>query len=86
MVANEVKNLANQARLATDEIAKEIDGIRSISGDVVDALSLIKQAIDSVSQFVTSTASAVEEQSVVTGSISSTMRTAADQATLLWAA
>jgi len=39
-----------------------------------------------VSGFVTSTAAAVERQSAVTESISATMRTAAEQATRLWAA
>jgi methyl-accepting chemotaxis protein len=86
VVANEVKTLANQAKAATDEIAREINGIRSISGDVVGALSAIKQAIDSVSEFVTSTTAAVEEQSTVTETISSNMQTAAARAAHLWAA
>jgi methyl-accepting chemotaxis protein len=86
VVANEVKSLAGQAKQATDEIAREIDGVRGASGGVLAALSAIKQAIDSVSGFVTSTAAAVERQSAVTESISATMRTAAEQATRLWAA
>jgi methyl-accepting chemotaxis protein len=86
VVANEVKNLANQAKGATEEIAKEINAIRAISADVVAALSLIKQAIGSVSEFVTSTAAAVEEQSAVTETISANMQSAAEQAGRLWAA
>jgi len=86
VVANEVKSLANQAKGATEEIAKEINGIRSVSGDVVTALSSIKQAIDSVSAFVTSTAAAVEEQSAVTETISGNIQSAAEQAANLWAA
>jgi len=86
VVANEVKSLANQAKGATEEIAKEINGIRSVSGDVVSALSSIKQAIDSVSAFVTSTAAAVEEQSAVTETISGNIQNAAEQAGQLWAA
>jgi methyl-accepting chemotaxis protein len=86
VVANEVKSLANQAKGATEEIAKEINGIRSVSGDVVSALSSIKQAIDSVSAFVTSTAAAVEEQSAVTETISGNIQSAAEQAGRLWAA
>jgi methyl-accepting chemotaxis protein len=86
VVANEVKSLANQAKGATEEIAKEINGIRSVSGDVVSALSSIKQAIDSVSAFVTSTAAAVEEQSAVTETISGNIQNAAEQAGRLWAA
>ena len=86
VVATEVKNLAGQAKGATDEIIREIDGIRTVSGDVVASLAAIKQAIDAVSGFVTSTTAAVEEQSAVTGSISSNMQTAAQRAAGLWAA
>jgi methyl-accepting chemotaxis protein len=86
VVANEVKNLANQAKAATEEIVKEINGIRLVSGDVVTALSAIKQAIDAVSHFVTSTAAAVEEQSAVTETISTNMQAAAARAADLWAA
>ena len=86
VVANEVKGLANQAKAATEEIVKEIDGIRKVSGDVVAALSSIRHAIDSVSEFVTSTTAAVEEQSTVTESISANMQTAAAQAGQLSAA
>ncbi len=86
VVATEVKNLANQARGATEEIIKEIDGIRLVSRDVVESLSAIKQAIDSVSEFVTSTTAAVEEQSAVTETISANMQTASQRAGNLWAA
>jgi methyl-accepting chemotaxis protein len=86
VVANEVKNLATQAKIATGEIGKEIDGIRSVSADVVGALTAIRQSIEAVSEFVTSTAAAVEEQSVVTGTISANMQTAAEQAGRLAAA
>ena len=86
VVANEVKGLANQAKAATEEIVKEIDGIRKVAGDVVAALSSIRHAIDSVSEFVTSTTAAVEEQSTVTESISVNMQTAAAQAGQLSAA
>jgi methyl-accepting chemotaxis protein len=86
VVANEVKGLANQAKAATEEIVKEIDGIRKVSGDVVAALASIRQAIDSVSEFVTSTTAAVEEQSTVTETISTNMQMAATQAGQLSAA
>lgn len=80
VVAAEVKNLANQAKQATDKITTEIGTLNTISADVVGALSTIKQAIEGVSVFVTSTAAAVEEQSVVTGQMSSSMQQAAKEA------
>jgi methyl-accepting chemotaxis protein len=77
VVASEVKNLANQAKQATDKIGSEIEALNGISGDVVGALISIKQAIEHVNEFVTSTAAAVEEQSTVTSDMSNNMQRAA---------
>ena len=80
VVAAEVKNLANQAKQATDKITEEIGSLNGISGEVVEALNSIKGAIQNVSEYVTSTAAAVEEQSTVTGEMSSSMQRAAAEA------
>lgn len=80
VVAAEVKNLANQAKQATDKITDEIGSLNGISGEVVEALNSIKGAIQNVSEYVTSTAAAVEEQSTVTGEMSSSMQRAAEEA------
>ena len=80
VVASEVKSLANQAKQATDKIGAEIESLNGISGDVVTALETIKKAIQDVSEYVTSTAAAVEEQSTVTSEMSSSMQRAADEA------
>jgi methyl-accepting chemotaxis protein len=56
VVASEVKNLATQAKQATDKIGQEIGNLNGISGDVVSALDSIKQAIQGVSEYVTATA------------------------------
>ncbi|UPJ48901.1 PAS domain-containing methyl-accepting chemotaxis protein [Bradyrhizobium sp. 200] len=80
VVASEVKNLATQAKQATDKIGQEIGNLNGISGDVVSALDSIKQAIQGVSEYVTATAAAVEEQSTVTGEMSSSMQRAAAEA------
>jgi methyl-accepting chemotaxis protein len=79
VVASEVKNLANQAKQATDKIASEISALNGISGDVVSALNSIKGAIDHVNEFVASTAAAVEEQSTVTSDMSANMQRAASE-------
>jgi len=83
VVASEVKNLANQAKQATDRIGTEIGSLNGISGDVVAALNEIKKAIQDVSEYVTTTAAAVEEQSTVTGEMSSNMQRAAAEATAI---
>ncbi len=80
VVAAEVKNLANQAKQATDKIEQEIGNLNGISGDVLAALENIKKAIQSVNEYVTSTAAAVEEQSAVTAEMSTGMQRAAAEA------
>jgi methyl-accepting chemotaxis protein len=80
VVASEVKNLATQAKQATDKIGQEIENLNGISGDVVSALDSIKEAIQGVSEYVTATAAAVEEQSTVTSEMSSSMQRAAAEA------
>ena len=80
VVASEVKNLATQAKQATDRISSEISSLNGISGDVVDALNAIKTEIQSVSEYVNATAAAVEQQSVVTSEMSNSMLRAAEEA------
>jgi methyl-accepting chemotaxis protein len=64
-----------------EEVAfSEIGSLNAISADVAGALTAIKQAISSVSEYVTSTAAAVEEQSTVTNEMSTSMQRAAVEA------
>ena len=81
VVTTEVKNLAAQAARATEQIAREIEGIQSISGDVVAALQLIRTSITALREHVVATASAIEEQSAVTNDMSSGMQSAAEGVT-----
>jgi methyl-accepting chemotaxis protein len=76
VVASEVKNLANQAKTATDTISREIESLNRIAGDVAGSLGAIKGAIESVNEFIASTAAAVEEQSIVTSDMASNMQKA----------
>lgn len=78
VVADEVKNLAKQAADATEQISKEIEGIQSVSSDVVKCLEKIKHSISSVESYVSGTASAVEEQTAVTQEITTNMQSASD--------
>ena len=89
VVAAEVKNFANQAKQATDKIEEEISNLNGISGeiealnnvagDVVASLGAIKTAIGAVNEFITSTAAAVEEQSIVTSDMSTNMQRASSE-------
>lgn len=76
VVASEVKSLANQAKQATDTISSEIDALNSIAAAVASSLSEIKAAIAGVNEYITSTAAAVEEQSIVTQDMSTNMQRA----------
>ena len=82
VVASEVKNLANQAKQATDTISGEIEALNNVADDVVNSLAAIKTAIGSVNEFIASTAAAVEEQSIVTGDMSSNMQRASAELAL----
>ncbi|KJC47608.1 PAS domain-containing methyl-accepting chemotaxis protein [Bradyrhizobium sp. LTSP857] len=76
VVASEVKNLASQAKHATDTISSEINALNTVAGDVVGSLTAIKAAIAGVNEFIASTAAAVEEQSIVTADMSANMQRA----------
>ncbi|MFC7476816.1 methyl-accepting chemotaxis protein [Dankookia sp. GCM10030260] len=78
VVASEVKNLANQAAKATEQISREIEGIQATSATVAAALTAIRGAVEAVREHVAVTASAVEEQSAVTRSMSANMQSAAN--------
>ncbi|MGU3537945.1 methyl-accepting chemotaxis protein [Methylobacterium sp. A54F] len=77
VVATEVKNLANQAARATEQITAEIDGVRAISGRAVESLRTIGASVDTMRGTVMGTAAAVEEQSLVTRDMSAAMQEAA---------
>ena len=76
VVASEVKNLANQAKHATDTISTEIEQLNGVAGEVANSLTAIKAAIAGVNEFIASTAAAVEEQSTVTQDMSTNMQRA----------
>jgi methyl-accepting chemotaxis protein len=76
VVASEVKNLAGQVAQATDKISSEITGMQNVAGDVVTSLVSIKEAIESIEEGVSGVASAIEEQTAVTGQMSAHMQTA----------
>lgn len=80
MVAAEIKNLANQAKGATDQIASEIAGISAISDEVATSLNAISRSMEKVTEYVTSTAAAVREQTQVTETMSWSMKVAAAEA------
>ncbi len=77
VVAQEVKHLAAQAAAATDQINGEINGMQSISDEVVRVLGSIRESVGLMRDQVVNTAAAVEEQTLVTRDLSVNMQEAA---------
>ncbi len=69
VVANEVKNLASQTAESTSFIEEQLEGIRAdtseTAADILEVVSVIKEVDD----FISTIASAIEEQSVMTSEI-----------------
>lgn len=76
VVANEVKNLAWQTRDATKSIGQKIENIQQSSKETISSIGSIKKSINSVNEYATAIASAVEEQNIVTKDIFSNMKIA----------
>lgn len=66
VVANEVKELAKETAKATEDIGQRIEAIQGDAREAVGAISQIALVIDQISDFQTSIAGAVEEQSSTT--------------------
>jgi len=70
VVANEVKELAKETAKATDEISQKISTIQSDSENAVQSISSIGKIVERISDFQTTIAAAVEQQSATTSDIS----------------
>ena len=70
MVANEVKELAQETARATDDISKRIQSLQTDSTGAVDAISEIATVIGQIYDLQNTIAVAVEEQTTTTGAMS----------------
>ena len=77
VVATEVKELAKQTATATDDIRKRIEAIQGSTGETVDAIAQIAEAIQEVNSVSRVIASSVEEQSITTKEIAQNVGQAA---------
>ena len=77
VVANEVKELAKQTAQATEDISQKIESIQTGSTGAVDAIGQVSSIINKINDISTTTASAVEEQTVTTSEISRNVAEAA---------
>jgi methyl-accepting chemotaxis protein len=77
VVAGEVKDLAQQTAKATEEITVRIGAIQGSSGHAAAAIVEINDVIQRISDYTTTIASAVEQQTATTGEMSRTVAEAA---------
>ncbi|MEM7169807.1 MAG: methyl-accepting chemotaxis protein [Pseudomonadota bacterium] len=78
VVASEVKSLANQTAKATEEIASQIAGMQTVTGDATKAIETISTTINEVNAIATGISGAVEEQSAATSEIARNIQEASE--------
>jgi len=77
VVAGEVKHLANQTAKATDEIAGQLEAVKSATGLAVAAIRGISEVIDTMNRSSSTISAAVEQQAAATKEISRNVNQAA---------
>jgi methyl-accepting chemotaxis protein len=77
VVATEVKDLAQETARATGDISKQVETIQANTVEAVAAIELITSVIARISDFQTTIASAVEEQTATTSEVTRNVSNAA---------
>ncbi|HEY0535628.1 MAG TPA: methyl-accepting chemotaxis protein [Actinoplanes sp.] len=77
VVASEVKDLAQETARATEDISKRVEAIQADTGGAVTAIEEISRVIARISDFQTTIASAVEEQTATTAEMNRSVTEAA---------
>ncbi len=77
VVASEVKDLAQETARATEDISRRVQAIQADTGGAVAAIEEISIVIERISEFQTTIASAVEEQTATTAEMNRSVAEAA---------
>ncbi|MET0424944.1 MAG: methyl-accepting chemotaxis protein [Actinoplanes sp.] len=77
VVASEVKDLAQETARATEDISRRVEAIQSDTSGAVAAIGEISLVIERISDFQTTIASAVEEQTATTAEMNRSVAEAA---------
>ncbi len=77
VVATEVKDLAQETAKATEDIARRVQAIQADTAGAVTAIDQVTQVIARISDYQTTIASAVEEQTATTAEMSRSVTEAA---------
>jgi len=78
VVADEVKQLAQETARATDDISRRIEAIQSDTAGAITVIGDIARVIERISDFQTTIAGAVEEQTATTNEMSVSVSQAAE--------
>ncbi|WP_432546622.1 methyl-accepting chemotaxis protein [Kineococcus sp. SYSU DK004] len=78
VVAGEVKELAQQTARATEDITRRVDAIQADTGHAVSSIAQIREVIARISDYQTTIASAVEEQTATTAEMNGNVSEAAN--------
>ncbi|GIM90086.1 chemotaxis protein [Paractinoplanes toevensis] len=77
VVASEVKDLAQETARATEDISRRVQAIQADTSGAVTAIDEISSVIERISEFQTTIASAVEEQTATTAEMNRSVSEAA---------
>jgi methyl-accepting chemotaxis protein len=77
VVANEVKELAQETSKATEDIVRRVEAIQADTTGAIAAITRIDEVISKISDYQTTIASAVEEQTATTNEMSRSVNEAA---------
>jgi methyl-accepting chemotaxis protein len=77
VVANEVKDLARETAMATEQVSAKIEAIQNETSAAVSAIARIGMTIQRVTEIQTTIAAAVEQQAATTGEITRSVNGAA---------
>jgi len=83
VVADEVKQLAQETARATDDISRRVEAIQQDTHSAVRSIEGVSHVISQINAYQTTIASAVEEQSVTTDGMASSLSAAASGAELI---
>ncbi|MGZ4607022.1 MAG: methyl-accepting chemotaxis protein [Blastococcus sp.] len=70
VVANEVKELAQETARATEDIVRRVEAIQADTGQATTAIASISEVIDRINAYQSAIATAVEEQTATTQEMS----------------
>lgn len=78
VVAQEVKNLAQQTSRATEEIARQIVAVQTTTTNTVNSISMVTARIDEIQAEIRAISEAVGQQNLATGEIAQSVQHSAE--------